>query len=53
MRKPGSNTTYSSYASWRTHQMSDHMPMWVELRIDFSREYLSKVEADIQAQLDG
>lgn len=31
-------TYYRSY--WRTHQMSDHLPMWVELKIDFSREYL-------------
>lgn len=29
---------YRTY--WRTHQMSDHLPMWVELKIDFSREYL-------------
>ena len=27
---------------WRTHQMSDHLPMWVELKIDFSDEYLSR-----------
>lgn len=26
--------------TWRTFQMSDHLPMWVELKIDFSREYL-------------
>ena len=25
---------------WRTHQMSDHLPMWVELKIDFSKGYL-------------
>jgi hypothetical protein len=29
---------YQSY--WRTHQMSDHLPMWVELKIDFSDAYL-------------
>lgn len=29
---------------WRTFQMSDHIPLWVELRIDFSEEYLDKVE---------
>ena len=52
MRKPGSDDFYSSYASWRTHQMSDHLPMWVELHIDFSQEYLDEVEADIQAQLE-
>ena len=27
---------------WRTHQMSDHLPMWVELRIDFSEQYLKR-----------
>lgn len=52
MHKPGSNESYSSYAQWRTHQMSDHLPMWVELRIDFTQEYLEEVEADIQAVLD-
>lgn len=30
------------YRDWRTHQMSDHLPMWVELRIDFSDDYLKK-----------
>ena len=29
---------YQTY--WRTHQMSDHLPMWLELKIDFSDEYL-------------
>ncbi len=31
---------------WRTHQMSDHLPMWVELRTDFSREYLTSMLKD-------
>ncbi len=31
---------YRSY--WRTHQMSDHLPMWVELKIDFGEEYLRR-----------
>jgi endonuclease/exonuclease/phosphatase family metal-dependent hydrolase len=53
MRKPDSNEFYSSYASWRTYQMSDHLPMWVELQVDFAREYLDEVEADLQARLDG
>ena len=30
-------------SNWRTHQMSDHLPMWVELKIDFGAEYLSKL----------
>lgn len=28
------------YRAWRTHQMSDHLPMWVELKVDYSDEYL-------------
>jgi hypothetical protein len=28
------------YKTWRTFQMSDHLPMWVELRTDFGVEYL-------------
>ncbi|HUP19415.1 MAG TPA: endonuclease/exonuclease/phosphatase family protein [Gemmatimonadota bacterium] len=28
------------YRDWRTHQMSDHLPMWVKLKIDFGEEYL-------------
>ena len=52
MRKTDSNEYYSSYATWRTYQMSDHLPMWVELHIDFAEQYLDEVEADLQAQLD-
>jgi len=53
MRKPETNEPYSSYSSWRTHQMSDHLPMWVELHVDFAQEYLEEVETNIQSQLDG
>lgn len=28
------------YKDWRTHQMSDHLPMWLELKVDFGEEYL-------------
>jgi endonuclease/exonuclease/phosphatase family metal-dependent hydrolase len=28
------------YRQWRTYQMSDHLPMWVELRVDFGERYL-------------
>ena len=52
MHKPDSDELYASYALWRTYQMSDHLPMWVELHIDFAREYLDEVAADIQAHLD-
>lgn len=36
---------YKTY--WRTHQMSDHLPMWVELKIDFSKAYLKNLESNI------
>lgn len=31
------------YRDWRTYQMSDHLLLWCELRIDFGREYLAKI----------
>lgn len=30
---------------WRTWQMSDHLPLFVELRIDFTDKYLKKIRA--------
>lgn len=29
------------YKKWRTFQMSDHYPLWVELRIDFSDPFIA------------
>jgi hypothetical protein len=29
------------YRDWRTYQMSDHLPMWIELETDFSHSYLT------------
>jgi len=34
-------------STWRTFQMSDHLPLWVELKIDFSDQYLEKIKADL------
>lgn len=31
----------SKYKTWRTFQMSDHLPMWTEIRIDNTKEYLT------------
>jgi hypothetical protein len=31
------------FRDWRTHQMSDHYPLWVELKIDFSKRYLQDI----------
>ena len=28
---------------WRTFQMSDHLPLWIELKVDFSNQYLQKI----------
>ena len=33
--------------SWRTYQMSDHLPLWVELKIDFSNQYLERLKIEI------
>ncbi len=32
--------------NWRTWQMSDHEPLWVELKIDFSEDYLERVREE-------
>ncbi len=29
---------------WRTFQISDHLPLWVELKVDFSNQYLEKLK---------
>jgi endonuclease/exonuclease/phosphatase family metal-dependent hydrolase len=36
----GRATYYRSY--WRTHQMSDHLPMWIRLKTDFGEEFLKR-----------
>lgn len=30
-----------AYRGWMTHEMSDHLPIWMELEIDYSDQYLS------------
>jgi len=39
-----------TFNNWRTFQMSDHLPMWIELRVDFSREYLESLSTGIPGQ---
>jgi len=34
---------------WRTWQMSDHLPLWVELKIDFTEKYLQRIRKDGQS----
>ena len=30
------------YPQWCTHEMSDHLPVWIELEIDYSDDYLRR-----------
>ena len=30
-------------SKWRTFEMSDHLPLWIELKIDFSNQYLERI----------
>jgi endonuclease/exonuclease/phosphatase family metal-dependent hydrolase len=39
-RDEKARSTY--YNTWRTFQMSDHLPMWIELKIDFGKQYLKR-----------
>jgi endonuclease/exonuclease/phosphatase family metal-dependent hydrolase len=43
--KPPANakTALSQYKTWRTYQMSDHLPLWAEFRVDFADEYLASI----------
>ena len=36
------NSTQSKYKQWRTFKMSDHLPLWVEVGVDFGKEYLQR-----------
>ncbi len=31
-----------SYRTWTTYEMSDHLPIWVELEIDYSDDYIAR-----------
>src|SRR6202042_138641 len=37
-KKPAGSVPYKV---WRTFQMSDHCPMWIELKMDFTDGYLA------------
>jgi endonuclease/exonuclease/phosphatase family metal-dependent hydrolase len=36
------DATESAYKQWRTFKMSDHLPLWVELGVDFGNDYLKR-----------
>lgn len=37
------------YKKWRTWQMSDHKPLWIEIDTDFSDHYLKEIGKDASA----
>jgi len=40
-KKPYSNWS-RSYKNWTTYEMSDHLPIWMELEVDYSDDYLRR-----------
>jgi endonuclease/exonuclease/phosphatase family metal-dependent hydrolase len=38
-------TRQEYYETWRTWQISDHFPLWSELKIDFTDQYLERTKA--------
>ena len=43
LMKKKDGTPAKQYKNWRTHQLSDHQPLWVEFRIDYADEYLNNL----------
>lgn len=37
-------TDLAAYKRWRTWQMSDHLPLWTEIKIDFTNSYLESLK---------
>ena len=38
------------HGTYRIDQMSDHMPLWIELQVDFSAQYIEKQRKDVLAK---
>jgi hypothetical protein len=36
-------TPQALYEKWRTWQMSDHSPLWIEVSTDFADDYLERI----------
>jgi len=43
--KPPDSVTSArrQFTMWRTYQMSDHLPLWAEFRVDFADEFLASI----------
>lgn len=37
-----------NFENWRTYQMSDHLPLWIELKIDFTDQYLETLKSKVE-----
>jgi endonuclease/exonuclease/phosphatase family metal-dependent hydrolase len=52
MKSPKHPTTdsgrRSQYSTWRTYQLSDHLPLWAEFDVDFSDEYLAALAEQVR-----
>jgi endonuclease/exonuclease/phosphatase family metal-dependent hydrolase len=42
--KKAAKTDTEAYKLWRTWQMSDHLPLWAEIKIDFTEAYLQSLK---------
>lgn len=38
-------TDLAAFKKWRTWQMSDHLPLWTEIKMDFTEAYLNSLRA--------
>jgi exonuclease III len=45
-QKEQAKSNIKTYKQWKTFQMSDHLPLWIEFKVDFSENYLNKLKTD-------
>ena len=46
------DTDIGAYRKWRTWQMSDHKPLWAEIKVDFTDDYLASLKTGAQPLAD-
>ncbi len=34
------------YGDWKTYQMSDHVPLWIEFQVNFAENYLNRLKRE-------
>ena len=45
-------TDLGAFKKWRTWQLSDHKPLWAEIKIDFTDDYLASLKAGAKPLAD-